>query len=102
MDPETIAWNKIEPRSFTYKLRQEPGPRNVLGRMKFIFPNKFSVYLHDTPKRSLFKENDRGFSSGCIRVEEPISLAVYLLQDDPSWTREKLMEAIENGTPQVV
>ena len=102
IDPETIAWNKIEPRSFTYKLRQEPGPRNVLGRMKFIFPNKFSVYLHDTPKRSLFKENDRDFSSGCIRVEEPISLAVYLLQDDPSWTREKLTEAIENGTPQIV
>jgi murein L,D-transpeptidase YcbB/YkuD len=102
IDPETIDWNKIEPRNFTYKLRQSPGPRNVLGRMKFIFPNKFAVYLHDTPKRSLFKENNRDFSSGCIRVEEPISLAVYLLQDDPSWTREILMEAIEKGTPQVV
>jgi L,D-transpeptidase YcbB len=102
IDPETIVWNKIEPRNFTYKLRQEPGPRNVLGQMKFIFPNKFAVYLHDTPKRSLFKENNRGFSSGCIRVEEPISLAVYLLQDDPSWTRERLVEAIENKTPQIV
>ncbi|MGD9232821.1 MAG: L,D-transpeptidase family protein [Desulfobacterales bacterium] len=102
IDPETIAWNKIEPRNFTYKLRQEPGPRNVLGRMKFIFPNKFAVYLHDTPKRSLFNKNNRDFSSGCIRVEEPISLAVYLLQDDPSWTRERLMKAIENKTPQIV
>jgi murein L,D-transpeptidase YcbB/YkuD len=102
IDPETIVWNRIEPRNFTYKLRQEPGPRNVLGRMKFIFPNKFAVYLHDTPKRSLFKENNRDFSSGCIRVEEPISLAVYLLQDDPSWTRERLIEAIENKAPQVV
>ncbi len=102
IDPETIAWNKIEPRNFAYKLRQEPGPRNVLGRMKFIFPNKFAVYLHDTPKRSLFKKNNRDFSSGCIRVEEPISLAVYLLQDDPSWTRERLMQAIENKTPQIV
>ena len=102
IDPETIDWNKIEPRNLTYKLRQEPGPRNVLGRMKFIFPNKFAVYLHDTPKRSLFKENNRDFSSGCIRVEEPISLAVYLLQDDPSWTRERLIEAIENKAPQVV
>ena len=102
IDPETIAWNKIEHRNFTYKLRQEPGPRNVLGRMKFIFPNKFAVYLHDTPKRSLFKKNNRDFSSGCIRVEEPINLAVYLLQDDPSWTREKLIKAIENGTHQVV
>ena len=102
IDPETIAWNKIEPRNFTYKLRQEPGPRNVLGRMKFIFPNKFAVYLHDTPKRSLFNKNNRDFSSGCIRVEEPISLAVYLLQDDPSWTRERLMQAIENKTPQIV
>ena len=102
IDPETIAWNKIDPENFTYKLRQEPGPRNVLGRMKFIFPNKFAVYLHDTPNRSLFKENNRDFSSGCIRVEEPISLAVYLLQDDPSWTRERLMETIENKTPQIV
>ena len=102
IDPETIAWNKIEPRNFTYKLRQEPGPENLLGRIKFIFPNKFAVYLHDTPKRFLFKENNRDFSSGCIRVEEPISLAVYLLQDDPSWTRERLMETIENGTPQVI
>ena len=102
IDPETIAWNKIEPRNFTYKLRQEPGPKNVLGRIKFIFPNKFAVYLHDTPKRFLFKENSRDFSSGCIRVEEPISLAIYLLQDDPGWTRERLMETIENGIPQVV
>jgi L,D-transpeptidase YcbB len=102
IDPETIDWNKIEPENFTYKLRQEPGPKNVLGRMKFIFPNKFAVYLHDTPKRSLFKENNRDFSSGCIRVEEPIRLAVYLLQDDPSWTRERLMETIENKTPQIV
>ena len=102
IDPETIAWNKIEPGNFTYKLRQEPGPRNVLGRMKFIFPNKFAVYLHDTPKRSLFNKNNRDFSSGCIRVEEPISLAVYLLQDDPIWTRERLMQAIENKTPQIV
>ena len=102
IDPETIAWNKIEPRNFTYKLRQEPGSINLLGRIKFIFPNKFAVYLHDTPKRSLFKENNRDFSSGCIRVEEPISLAVYLLKDDPSWTRERLMETIENGTPQVI
>ena len=102
IDPETIAWNKIGPRNFTYKLRQEPGPRNLLGRMKFIFPNKFAVYLHDTPTRSLFKENNRDFSSGCIRVEEPIDLAVYLLKDDPSWTRERLMETIKNGTPQVV
>jgi len=102
IDPENIAWNKIEPRNFTYKLRQEPGPKNLLGRIKFIFPNKFAVYLHDTPKRFLFKENNRDFSSGCIRVEEPISLAVYLLQDDPSWTRERLMETIENKTPQIV
>ncbi len=102
IDPKTIAWNKIEPRNFAYKLRQDPGPRNVLGRIKFIFPNKFAVYLHDTPKRSLFEKNNRDSSSGCIRVEEPISLAVYLLQDDPSWTREILMEAIEIGTPKVI
>ncbi len=102
IDPDTIAWDKIEGQNFTYKLRQDPGPRNPLGRVKFIFPNKFAVYLHDTPKRLHFKETNRNFSSGCIRTEKPIDLAVYLLKNDPEWTREKLMDAIENGSSKVI
>lgn len=102
LDPETIDWAKMGRRSFTYKLRQDPGPRNSLGRIKFMFPNKFSVYLHDTPKRSLFKETIRDFSSGCIRTEKPIDLAVYLLQDDTQWAREKLLDTIKTGKRKVV
>jgi murein L,D-transpeptidase YcbB/YkuD len=71
-------------------VRQRPGPNNALGKVKFLFPNRFNVYLHDTPSRSLFSRAVRTFSHGCIRVEKPLDLAEYLLKDDPAWTREKL------------
>lgn len=67
-----------------------------------MLPNKFAVYLHDTPNRSDFKETNRNFSSGCIRTEKPIDLALYLLQDDHQWSREKLLEIIETGETQVI
>lgn len=102
LDHEAIDWKKMERRNFTYKLRQEPGPKNALGRVKFMFPNKFAVYLHDTPKHSLFKELIRDFSSGCIRVEKPIDLALYLLKDDPQWTREILLQTVKTGKRKVV
>jgi murein L,D-transpeptidase YcbB/YkuD len=102
LNPETIDWSLIEPENFSFKLRQDPGPRNALGRIKFMFPNKFAVYLHDTPKRSLFKETVRDFSSGCIRIERPMDLAVYLLKDDPQWTKEKLLKIIAAGEPQTI
>jgi murein L,D-transpeptidase YcbB/YkuD len=73
-----------------------------MGRIKFMLPNRFSVFLHDTPARSLFKASNRIFSSGCIRIEKPIDLALYLLHNDPNWSREKLMEVIENGKPKVI
>jgi murein L,D-transpeptidase YcbB/YkuD len=102
IDPKTIDWKNIKRQNFVYKLRQDPGPRNALGRIKFILPNKFAVYLHDTPKHSDFKETNRNFSSGCIRTEKPIDLALYLLQDDHQWSREKLLEIIEIGETQVI
>jgi L,D-transpeptidase YcbB len=102
IDPKTISWDKIESHNFTYKLRQDPGPSNPMGRIKFMLPNKFSVFLHDTPGRSLFKETNRVFSSGCIRIEKPIDLALYLLKNDPNWSRNKLMEAVEDGKPTVI
>jgi murein L,D-transpeptidase YcbB/YkuD len=67
-----------------------------------MFPNKFSVYLHDTPARDLFNQTKRSFSSGCIRVEKPIELAEYLLKYHPNWTRKELEEAIEAGKTQIV
>ena len=102
IDPGTIDWAMLNRDSFPYRLRQDPGPKNALGRIKFIFPNKFSVYLHDTPTRSLFKETTRDFSHGCIRTERPIDLALYLLQDDPRWTRDALLETIQSGKRKVV
>ncbi len=67
-----------------------------------MFPNKFDVYLHDTPERWLFGRAERDRSSGCIRVERPLDLAAYLLGDDPAWTREKILETIESGATRVI
>ena len=83
IDPQTIDWASLSGDNFPFRLRQEPGPLNALGRIKFMFPNRFAVYLHDTPNRELFSLGSRGFSSGCIRVERPLDLAAYLLRDDP-------------------
>lgn len=100
LDPETIDWNEITADSLIYKFLQEPGPLNPLGRIKFMFPNQFNVYLHDTPSKRLFSENVRTFSHGCTRIEKPIELGAYLLQNAPGWTRGKLLAAIKKGSEQ--
>lgn len=79
VDPSTVDWSEVPARSFPYRLRQDPGPVNALGRIKFMFPNKFSVYLHDTPARDLYARSARDFSSGCIWVERSRELAVWAL-----------------------
>jgi murein L,D-transpeptidase YcbB/YkuD len=79
------------------EVRQRPGPKNALGKVKFLFPNRFDVYLHDTPSRSLFSRTVRSFSHGCIRVEKPIALAEYLLKDDPAWTPQKIAAVLAKG-----
>jgi len=91
---DAIDWVNIAPATFTYRLRQDPGPQNALGRIKFMFPNKENVYLHDTPARHLFQYSRRSFSSGCVRVEKPLELAAYLLRDRPGWTITRIQEAI--------
>lgn len=78
-------------------VRQKPGPNNALGKIKFLFPNRFNVYLHDTPSRALFSRSVRTFSHGCIRVEKPLDLAEYLLRDDPAWTRKKIESVLGDG-----
>jgi murein L,D-transpeptidase YcbB/YkuD len=85
-----------------YRLRQNPGPSNPLGRIKFLFPNKYSVYLHDTPNRGYFQRSRRNFSHGCIRVEKPVELAEFVLSSDPRWTIERIQSAIGKGTTQTV
>ena len=102
VNPVIIDWYRVNSNNFPYRLRQDPGPLNALGRIKFMFPNKFAVYLHDTPQRSLFKRASRNFSSGCIRIEKPVELAEYLLQNDPQWPSQKITETIESGVTTVV
>ena len=80
------------------RLRQVPGPLNALGRIKFMFPNRHNVYLHDTPARALFKQSRRAFSHGCIRVSDPVALFMHIMRDDPQWTPERLEQAL-NGKP---
>jgi murein L,D-transpeptidase YcbB/YkuD len=102
IDPGSVDWSQVKPESLPYKFRQDPGPHNSLGRVKFMFPNKFDVYLHDTPERGLFGRAVRDFSSGCIRVEKPVDLAEYVLRDDPNWTRDKLLAAMDGQETRVI
>jgi L,D-transpeptidase YcbB len=92
-----IDWATMTPGSFPYMLRQEPGPDNALGRVKFMFPNEYSVYLHDTPSQALFAKSERAFSSGCIRVENPLELARLLLEGQPGWDAEAIAAAVASG-----
>ena len=87
--PTRVAWNQLSVRHFPYRLRQDPSRRNALGRIKFIFPNPQSIYIHDTPGKSLFHRQVRAFSSGCVRLEKPITLAHHLLNDQ-GWDRNRL------------
>jgi len=90
IDPAEVDWSEIDKDNFNYLLRQNPGDENALGRVKFMFPNRFSIYLHDTPSKYLFSETERGFSSGCIRIEKPVDLAEYLLKDQEKWDRQAI------------
>jgi murein L,D-transpeptidase YcbB/YkuD len=100
--PQDVDWNLYDKDHFPLRLRQEPGIKNSLGRIKFMFPNKFAVYLHDTPQKSLFNKLQRDFSSGCIRVENAVALANYLLSGSPDWTAQTLTVHLEKGQRQVV
>jgi murein L,D-transpeptidase YcbB/YkuD len=80
------------------RVRQRPGPRNSLGAIKFVFPNDESVYLHGTPMQSLFKRSRRALSHGCVRVEDPVTLATYLLREEPAWAKEKIVAATSAAT----
>jgi L,D-transpeptidase YcbB len=102
VDPRTVSWHDYNENYFPLMLRQEPGKDNALGHVKFIFPNKFAVYLHDTPQRSHFERVQRDFSSGCIRLEKAQALANYLLADDPFWTPERLRQVFDRGQRRVL
>lgn len=95
VDPDDIDWDRVGPSDI--QLRQKPGDRNSLGLVKFIFPNRYNVYLHDTPTDSLFDRLTRNFSHGCIRVEKPQELAEYVLRDQSEWTPERIGSAMHAG-----
>ena len=99
VDASKIDW-RTKGSGFPYFLRQEAGPENPLGRVAFMFPNVHAVYLHDTPSRGLFDQAERAFSSGCIRIENPLKLAEVVLRDDPRWNEATLEQAIAKGQNQ--
>ena len=97
VDPASLDWSKLSAKGFPYRIVQGPGEKNALGRVKFMFPNKYAVYLHDTPSKPLFEKAERAFSSGCIRIDKPFDLAELLLRDDPNWTRERIDQVLASG-----
>ena len=102
VDPAGIDWARQSAGTFPYALRQEPGPDNALGRVKIVFPNPYAVYLHDTPSKALFEESARAFSSGCIRVEQPLELARLLLNDPQEWDAREIDQAVAAGKTRTV
>jgi L,D-transpeptidase YcbB len=93
VDPSSVDWSSAR----GLRIRQRPGSGNALGGVKFIFPNTFDVYLHDTNATTLFDRLERGLSHGCVRVEEPHKLAQYVLRDQPEWTAETIEQAMKSG-----
>lgn len=102
IDPQTVNWDRLDSEHFPYWLRQDPGPKNAMGMIKFLFPNKYEIYLHGTPDRHLFDRAVRTFSSGCIRVKDPVKLAAYLLDEGSLQKEEEIMADIHLGSNQSV
>lgn len=99
---DSIAWNNMTTKNFSYRLVQDPGLDNALGSVKFMFKNKHSVYMHDTPSKDLFNQEQRTFSSGCIRVQYAIKLANYLLQNDTDWNEDRILKTIKDGKTKTI
>ena len=96
IDPTTINWASLNENNFPYYIRQDAGDSSALGRLKFIMPNGDDIYLHDTPDRHLFARSDRAFSSGCIRLGEPMALLEAVLRDIPGWDSARAQRALDS------
>lgn len=94
ISPASVNWASSNP---PVTLVQQPGPNNALGLVKFMFPNKYAVYLHDTDNRSLFDRNERNLSSGCVRIEYPFEFANLLMEGDPDWSNAKMQAILDSG-----
>lgn len=98
IDPRSVDWREVKASGyFPYRLKQDAGPENALGPMKLDFQNDHAVFIHGTSAPKLFAKQDRFFSSGCVRVDDPLGLAAFLLRDDPSWTRERVDDVVKGG-----
>lgn len=97
VDPAAVNWQALTPKRFPYHIRQSPGEKNALGKVKFMFPNEHSVYLHDTPDKSLFQKSERAFSSGCIRLESPLLLLEAIERNHAALQPSKLEEILASG-----
>lgn len=98
VDPSTIDWENINPNNFNYSLKQDPGKKNALGKLKFIFNNACGIYLHDTSNPALFAKMSRSLSHGCVRVSNPVGLGDYLVTNNSTnWNDQKLAAAIKSG-----
>ncbi len=93
VDPSTLNWDELNGRNFPYQVRRDPGPHNDLGQVKFQMKNRFDIYLHDTPSRRLFDKARRAYSSGCVRLEQPLRLAQLVM----GWDEEQLRRALAPG-----
>lgn len=97
LQPEAIDWSRFKGGNIPYTLRQDPGPKNALGRVKLMFSNPYAVYLHDTPSQSLFDRAERSFSSGCVRVERVLELTELVLNDAQRWNQQSIAHELERG-----
>lgn len=102
VDPQTVDWTLMTPENFNYRIVQDPGKQNALGTLKFMFPNKYDVYLHDTSEPQLFQKEVRSLSSGCIRVEKPLELAQYVLSGSEEGSKERISLMIDSGAQKVI
>ena len=102
VDPKSVDWKDAASEGSRYTLQQPPGTDNALGRVKFLFPNPYSIYLHDTPSKASFEAEKRTFSHGCIRLERPLELAEILLSGQDSWDAAKIRDTLERGETQNV
>jgi murein L,D-transpeptidase YcbB/YkuD len=92
-----IDWSAYGSGNFPFTFRQKPGPKNALGKVKFMMPNQHNIYLHDTPARDKFLQTTRAFSHGCIRLSRPVDLAYALVPDLGGWSKERMDAAWASG-----
>ena len=99
IDPKTIDWKAVTAGKLDVMIRQKPGPKNFMGRIKFMFPNQFGVYLHDNPRRELFLQASRYFSGGCVRLEDAARLGRWLFGRDLDWQSAGIEQPVMLATP---